>query len=78
LMKSGAVIAPLVRSLPKNSIFTVKITINGRVFSLGTINSGGSGSASIPSISAAIPGNYLVTLVGPRGLKFYLKYLVKN
>ena len=51
--------------------------INGKNVVLGSVSTNTNGSATLPAISASKPGTYIIQLTSAKGVKYFVKIVVK-
>ena len=73
----GKAIAPTVKALPKNSTLKATVVINGKTISLGSLKTNANGSVTLSAFAASKPGTYLIQLTTSKGVKYFVKVVVK-
>ena len=74
----GKAISPTIKTLPKSTALKASVVINGKTYPLGTVKTNSSGVATIPAFSAAKVGTYSIQLTSTKGVKYFIKLVVKS
>jgi Fibronectin type III domain len=74
----GKAITPTIKALPKSTAFKASVVINAKSYTLGSVKTNSSGVATLPAFSAAKAGTYSVQLTTAKGVKYFIKLVVKS
>ena len=74
----GKAITPTIKALPKSTAFKASVVINAKTYTLGSVKTNSSGVATLPAFSAAKAGTYSVQLTTAKGVKYFIKLVVKS
>ncbi len=72
----GALVALVLKDLDPGMVFVLKIKVDGTYTTVGTVTGQGSGQLLLPVMRFDAVQTYVLALVNPSGVPFYVKVVV--